>query len=66
MWDLNTIVRINEKAAEQARKGLPERDALSLATEAQEDQEDSKSDEGEIIKLPSPKPRLVACACCVG
>lgn len=63
MWDLNTIVRINEKAAEQARKGLPERDALSLATEAQED---SKSDEGEIIKLPSPKPRLVACACCVG
>jgi hypothetical protein len=61
MWDLNTIVRINQKAAEQARKGLPERDALFLATE---DQEASKPDEGQIIKLPSPKP--VACACCVG
>jgi hypothetical protein len=32
MWDLETIVRINQKAAEQARKGLPERDALFLAT----------------------------------
>lgn len=32
MWDLDTIVRINQKAADQARKGLPERDALFLAT----------------------------------
>ena len=32
MWDLDTIIRINQKAAEQARKGLPERDALFLAT----------------------------------
>jgi hypothetical protein len=32
MWDLDTIVRINQKAAEQARNGKPERDALFLAT----------------------------------
>jgi hypothetical protein len=32
MWDLQTIVRINQKAAEQARQGKPERDALFLAT----------------------------------
>jgi len=50
MWDLDTIVRMNEKAAAQARKDLPER-----ATEA------SKPDEGQIIKLPSPVP--VSCAC---
>ena len=32
MWDLQTIVKINQKAAEQARQGKPERDALFLAT----------------------------------
>lgn len=32
MWDLETIVRINQKAAQQAREGKPERDALFLAT----------------------------------
>lgn len=63
MWDLDTIVRINQKAAAQASKGLPERDALFLATETRDVSKNLK-DEGEIIKLPSPKP--VACACCVG
>jgi hypothetical protein len=61
MWDLDTIVR---KAAEQARKGLPERDALFLATETRDASKPNLKNEGEIIKLPSPKP--VACACCVG
>ncbi len=64
MWDLDTIVRINQKAAEQARKGLPERDALFLATQTRDASKPNLKDEGEIIKLPSPKP--VACACCVG
>lgn len=62
MWDLDTIVRINQKAAAQASKGLPERDAVGLATGAREVSQ--SKDEGEIIKLPSPRP--VACACCVG
>lgn len=61
MWDLDTIVRINQKAAAQARKGLPERDALPLATEASK----PESQEGEIIKLPSPR-QAIGCACCVG
>jgi hypothetical protein len=64
MWDLDTIVRINQKAAEQARKGLPERDALFLATQTRDVSKPNLKDEGEIIKLPSPKP--VACASCVG
>ena len=32
MWDLDTIKRINQKAVDNARKGLPERDALFQAT----------------------------------
>jgi hypothetical protein len=32
MWDLNTLHRINQKAAQQAREGKPERDALFLVT----------------------------------
>jgi len=55
MWDLGTIVRINQKAAAQARKGLPERDALSLAIASKSD----LKDEGEIITLPP-----ADCACC--
>ena len=30
MWDLNTLNRINQKAAQLVREGKPERDALYL------------------------------------
>ena len=32
MWDLNTLHRINQKAAQLARQGKPERSALFLVT----------------------------------
>jgi hypothetical protein len=69
MWDLETIVRINQKAAENAAKGLPfRRDAVGLATGSAESQpkvEGQPKAEGQIIKLAHPT-RRVACECCVG
>lgn len=66
MWDLATIVRINQKAAEQGSKGLPERDAVGLATGSRAESQPKAEDksEGEIIKL-VPRQRLT-CECCVG
>lgn len=52
MWDLDTIVRINQKAAEQARKGLPERDALFLATGVRDVSKPNLLTQGETITLP--------------
>lgn len=55
MWDLDTIVRINQKAAEQARKGLPERDALFLATGVRDVSKPNLLTEAEVaVTLPQP------------
>lgn len=50
MWDLDTIIRINQKAAEQARQGKPERDALFLATGVKD-----PSNPGLVVTVPQPK-----------
>lgn len=53
MWDLDTIIRINQKAAEQARNGKPERDALFLATGVRDVSKPNLLNE-EVIHLPQP------------
>jgi len=55
MWDLDTIIRINQKAAEQARNGKPERDALFLATGVRDVSKPNLLTQGEVITLPQPE-----------
>lgn len=54
MWDLDTIIRINQKAADQARQGKPERDALFLATGVRDVSKPNLLTEGhgQIVTLP--------------